>query len=539
MLGLRDSFGGDPSHLRVLQSDFPAPGGDDGDRNRFVVVHDTVPGGTGYLARLADPDELSAILTRAVELITTCDCQTRGKPGCHRCLYGGRSPRVTASVPRGRARDARRDPPDWGLEEAPTGTITGINLSPVVQSELERMFKVLLQRWGDANQAQVTSRIDPANPSLRRFDLRFQDGPHWEIREQVDLINQHGTVPDFYAIRADGGESSDVAIFLDGWAYHGADPAHVDGDAQKRASLRSAGIAAWTLTWQDVREALNAVDQQGPVTASATPFASPVRTKVTKAIAQQLGESHPLASVLRLGAFEQLLARLREPQDGAWSKVSSAVAVGAMSGAPTIDVENLDSTVELAARGQALQVAPVATAVVAGSWQTSGTLTGHSVLQREPFRCAAVVSLDTDAPVSQDQWSDWLHLGNLIAGLGPDAVITTTRGYVPADVAGDVQAPATDAAATPDSDALLADSFDDAARALARIAIAQGFSDVVVGYETDWPDGTLIEIAWPASKVGILPSGAQVPEDRDGWTLLVADDGTDDHLLAALESGKT
>ena len=27
------------------------------------------------------------ILKRSVELITTCECQTRGQPGCHRCLF--------------------------------------------------------------------------------------------------------------------------------------------------------------------------------------------------------------------------------------------------------------------------------------------------------------------------------------------------------------------------------------------------------------------------------------------------------------------
>jgi hypothetical protein len=72
LLGLRDSFGGDPSHLRVLQSDFPAPGGDGDLRNRFVVVHDMVPGGTGYLHRLSDAERLRTILQRAVELIATC-----------------------------------------------------------------------------------------------------------------------------------------------------------------------------------------------------------------------------------------------------------------------------------------------------------------------------------------------------------------------------------------------------------------------------------------------------------------------------------
>ena len=94
-------------------------------------------------------------------------------------------------------------------------------------------------------------------------------------------------------------------------------------------------------------------------------------------------------------------------------------------------------------------------------------------------------------------------------------------------------------AATTDSDvdALLADSYDDAARKLGEAGAAAGFTNLVVGFETDWPDGTLVEIAWPALKVGVLPSGAEVPADRDGWTLLVAGAATDAELLAALESG--
>ena len=58
-----------------------------------------------------------------------------------------------------------------------------------------------------------------------------------------------------------------------------------------------------------------------------------------------------------------------------------------------------------------------------------------------------------------------------------------------------------------------------------------------MGFETDWPDGTLIEIAWPVLKVGVLPSRAEIPADRDGWTLLVAGMATDAELLAALKSG--
>lgn len=535
MLGLRDSFGGDPAHLRVVQSDFPAPGGDPEDRNRLVVLHDTVPGGTGYLTRLSDPDRLRHILARAHTLITTCECQTRGKPGCHKCLYGGidrhELPRVSRVVALELLEEILSG---WALEDAPNGTITGINLNPVFQSELERMFKVLLHRWAETAEARVTSRVDPSDASLRRFDLRFQDGPHWEIREQVDLISLHGTLPDFYATRVDASGTPDVAIFLDGWAYHGADPTHVDGDAAKRASLRAAGVGVWVLTWKDVRAALEAATAGKGTVGAATPFSGPGRNQAAKIIATLLGDRHPLAGVLKLGAFEQLMNRLRYPDADVWQSVGTGVAAGPVVNTPTVDVADFAATVEAAAGGADPVPAGVPTQIRAATWKSTGGLVAHTVLQQHPQRCAAVVSLDTSDEVTQDEWSDWLHLGNLVSGLGADAVIGTTRSHsMPAPV------PLTEEpvfAADTDIDALLADSYDGAARELGAAGADAGFTDLVVGFETDWPDGTLLEVAWPALKVGILPSGAQIPDDRDGWKLLVAGDATAAELLAALKS---
>lgn len=537
MLGLRDSFGGDPAHLRVVESDFPAPGGDPNDRNRLVVLHDTVPGGTGYLTRLADPDRLHDILTRARTLITTCECQTRGKPGCHKCLYGGidrhELPRVSRVVALELLDEILNA---WALEDAPNGTITGINLNPVVQSELERMFKVLLHRWAETAAARVTSRIDPSDSSLRRFDLRFQDGPHWEIREQVDLAVLHGTVPDFYASRVDASGTPDVAIFLDGWAYHGATPAHVDRDAAKRASLRAAGIGVWVLTWKDVRAALEAVSEGGGSVGPVTPFSGTTRNQAAQILAGLFGSEHPAAGVLKLGAFDQLMNRLRHPDADVWQKVGTGVAAAPVRNAPTVDVTDLATTLVAVAGGGNPQPAGIPTEIRAATWQSTGGLIAHTVVQQQPQRCAAVVSLDTSGDVTQDQWSDWLHLGNLLAGLGDDVVITTTLSYNPTAETEPVPVPPV-ATASSDVEALLADSYDEAARRLGEAGAAAGFTNLVVGFETDWPDGTLVEIAWPELKVGVLPSGAEVPAARDGWTLLVAGAATEAELLAKLESG--
>jgi ATP-dependent helicase YprA (DUF1998 family) len=536
LLGLRDSFGGDPSHLRVVVSDFPARGGDPNDRNRFVVLHDTVPGGTGYLPRLADPNELHKILNRARDLITTCECQTRGKPGCHKCLYGGierhELPRVSRVVALELLDEILAD---WKLVPAPEGTITGVNLSPVVQSELERMFKVLLQRWADRASARLTSRPDPDHASRTRFDLRFQDGPHWEIREQVNLANHH-TIPDFYATRVDTAGTPPVAIYLDGWQYHGQVTTQVDGDARRRASLRADSVRVWTLTWSDVKAALAAADGNGSV-SSATPLAGPARNHAGKGIADQLGSDHGLAGVLKLGAFDQLMALLRGPADDDWRRVAMAVALAPISGGVVVDVADAIAAIERVARGALPQPSPVPTDSRAATWETTSGLATHAILDagaNPEHPCIAVVSLDTSNDVSQDQWIDWLHLGNLLAGLGPDAVMTTTASYDATREPVEVR-PVEDTAAS-FVESLLEDCFDQNAKLLGSAAIAAGHTELVVGYEPGWPEGTLMEIAWPDRQVGILPTGETAPRESRGWSLFTAGDTTEAELLAALET---
>ena len=537
MLGLRDSFGGYPTHLRVIESDFPARGGDPDDRNRFVVLHDTVPGGTGYLPRLAQPDELHKILTRARELITTCECQTRGKPGCHNCLYGGIDRHELPRVSRIVALDLLDEIlTDWDLEPAPEGTITGVNLSPVVQSELERMFKVLLERWSDGTAARVTARPDPGHAARTRFDVRFQDGPHWEIREQVTLSSHH-TIPDFFATRVDNTGTPPVAIYLDGWEYHGKEPPQLDWDAQRRASLRAGGIVVWSLTWRDVKAALLAANG-GSAVAAVTPLSGPARSHATKGISGQLGADHPLGDVLKHGAFAQLMDRLRFPDSAAWRKVALSVALGPLQGVPKINIADPLRAIDRAAAGDAPEPAPTPTGVVAATWETSGGAPMHVIMDsdRDQERpCTAVASLDTSTHIQQDQWADWLHLGNLFGGLEDDAIITTTKARVPA---GGVVVTPSPAVATPNGDIAdrLQDCFDETAEVLATSAADAGYGDFEVGYEPGWTDGTVLEVSWPGRRVGILPSSADPPEETHDWTVLSSTDWTIEALLAALHA---
>jgi len=535
MLGLRDSYGGDPRHLRVIESDFPAPGNDPQLRNRFVVVHDTVPGGTGYLPRLADPDRLRTILIRATQLITTCDCQTKGRPGCHKCLYTSVGRHELPFV----SRDVALDILDeilvgWQLKEAEKGTITGVNLSRVRQSELERMFKTLLHRWAASGAARVTTKPDLDHANRSRFDIRFQDGPHWELREQVKLVD-HGTVPDFYATRVDAAGHAPVAIFLDGWEFHGADSDQVDKDASRRANVRAAGVGVWTLTWSDVKSALTAANQDGTV-AVVTPLTNAARNAAAIEAKKANGSDHPVFEAIGQGAFEQLMTYLRHPDPVPWRWLATTTALAPGKTGIKLEVDNLAVALSQAAKSDSLLPAASPTDVTAMLWTSMGGLAAVVLLDRNGSPTPSVViSLDTKEETDLQRWRDWLHLGNLLQHLGESAVITTTRAYI-TQPAGQV-APSSEVVAADEIDELLVEILDQAAVPLTRAAAIAGWANFEIGYSSGDQDDTPVEVAWPTEKVGIVPSGGKRPGNLEDWDLRLPDAWTAETLIAALDRG--
>ena len=60
MAGVAAKYGGDPDHLDVVAATMPDQ--ETGRRRRFLVLHDTLPRGTGYLQRLADQAEFRDVL---------------------------------------------------------------------------------------------------------------------------------------------------------------------------------------------------------------------------------------------------------------------------------------------------------------------------------------------------------------------------------------------------------------------------------------------------------------------------------------------
>lgn len=246
-LGLREIIGGDPDHLQLVTIIEPVNSG--GDENATaLLVHDTVPGGTGYLADLAAHERIREVLEAAWRVVANCACRNEGRAACHRCLLPFAPGRNADSVSRASAeRNLRRilgvDENDQPTPWAITTVQPGID-DP--ESHLEQWFrKVFIDR---AKTLGGAIREVPG-PWGNRVEVKVA-GRTWMLTPQVFVA---GSRPDF-VLAPLGGGARPIAIFLDGYQFH-ASVHHnrLADDAQKRASLRAHNHHVLALTWDDIK----------------------------------------------------------------------------------------------------------------------------------------------------------------------------------------------------------------------------------------------------------------------------------------------
>lgn len=244
-LGLREVLGGAPAHLSVQTVPHPA-GSADGAVRSALFIHDTVPGGTGYLTELATPRTLWTVLVRAAQVLDNCPCGEEGRGSCHRCLapFGRDVFRVDALralkelllVRDGAVADL--DPDQCGWDVSHTAIAAGSGESP-----LEQRFRATL-----AERLKELGRVTTSpTPNGTALNIATTGGRPWRLEPQVDVA---GVRPDFI-LSAPG--TPRIAVFTDGHAYHAS--AHnnrIADDATKRETLRADGYRVIAVTHQDL-----------------------------------------------------------------------------------------------------------------------------------------------------------------------------------------------------------------------------------------------------------------------------------------------
>lgn len=391
------------------------------------------------------------VLTVARDTIAACPCELEERQPCHRCLLRFASSAEHPLVSRERALNLLNEilgswESEADLEDI--DTLSGVPVNALADSELEKRFILALKKWGERTDAYQRGSVRPrAGARGLEFDVR-SGSTRWLLQDHVRKANAVSSEPDFHFTRVDG-PPVEVAVFLDGYAYHASKAVNrIAEDSAKRAALRASGAYVWQLTWEDVRAFEEAVDDKHTKHAprlvlfdeSGLGDAQRLHRQIRGIPAPDAQGPDTLDPALA-NPVEALLAFLADPDPERWARRSVALLGGLRSRAralgttrqdlatalPTILAGSQATKLEKAAEVMLLDARP-RTSADADGCHILGILGGADDMTAWS---ALVVHDDRDEAVTQpehrDRWTTWLTWSNLLQFLRGQADRGTER----------------------------------------------------------------------------------------------------------------
>jgi len=557
-LGLKRRFGGQVDHLRVVLQEEPDMNG--GPKRRYVLLYDSVPGGTGYLHQLLahDARTLREVFTLALKALQDCSCQhDPEKDGCYRCVYQYRLGRSMEFVSRRTALTLLEELVA-GLDKLErTTTISNIALNHALDSVLEQRFLESLKRLSMVDGLPRIQLIQEIVNGRTGFHLLVGENKY-TIELQVDLDASQGVKrpsrPDFI-IRplSSSTKRKPIAIFCDGWTYH---KAITREDAAKRTAILNSGkYWVWSVVMDDVEIALQ------DKTDNALP--TPYKTKVNRIdFPTPPGLQSASPSAFTRNAVAELLHWLNQPAktEDIWISNAWAAAMGWLL--RLVPTSPADSTA-IQSTNQALRsrlpswLPDVPTKAVDSGLPGTPLFNIHGVWaalehmgNNTVARIPNIVWFDDtrDEPDKDRhlEWRWWLWAFNWLQAI-PGTILATQSGidnddYVALNPA--YTAPPTPLVAV-SSPSAWAGAFTEMLSALVeeakKLAAAGMRAPDEVGYILTSPEGeelSMAELIWETEKVALLTSeykGDSEMWQSQGWQAVVHEEEWGAKLLTLLE----
>jgi DEAD/DEAH box helicase domain-containing protein len=554
-LGLRLQFGGKVDHLHMVP--YEEPDRTSGTTRRYLLIYDTVPGGTGYLDDLLrDASRLFDVLQLARDHMSACPCnQDTEADGCYRCLFAYRLGSGITSTSRRTAVESLSEILDaWDKLEA-VETLSDILINPSFESALEARFIEAFQRRGGVDPSvRIQQDVVRGKPG---YYLRVGDN-EYTVEPQVALGSGDGvsaqSKPDFLIRPARSAlECLPVAVFTDGFEYHKSSATE---DTYKRLAIQQSGrFWTWSLTWQDIEDGLaNRDGSPHPLPASGSANFAEHAARVAVA----LGAEHLMQQLYR-SPFDLLIEWLRRPEEALWAgAVFARLLAWAQSSADTPEVEATRTWILQQAPGPVREPLETMDGALCGNvrlgepgsapalrWVLPGSALKSPLQPRE---MVALLWLEPTASPDEkswrEAWSKGLAAANLLQFL-PRAPAVTAEGCASGIYEGAgwarLRSEAQLVAATGPEDwqAVLVEAVSEAADGLNRL-LAGGAPAPVAGYELLDESGAIVadaELAWLDARVAVLradQAGQRPVWQTTDWTTVVIGDGWDTQVLARL-----
>lgn len=333
-LGLKKYFNGNPQHIAI--SEYREYNHHTGKFDRYLVLFDTVPGGTGYLEKLFDFSNFSKLLHLAYLDIKNCSCQHHGKDGCYRCIYSYSNQYYQSDLSRERAekRFAEIVQRSESWESVPQGLGKITASGQIEESELEDRFVRSLRILAEKNEEWKFEDIK--EDGTVSYILSFKNNLAsltYHIRPQVVLGPQNEikyiTRTDFLFICTSAnfqGKAFDdldmiprIGVYLDGFQYHASEENNrFLTDLEKRQGIiNNTQYLTWTLTWEDV-ERFDSGFLGGEENKKAEDFLFQLSKKdgykeTRSKILQKFGGHDPIRVFEARNNFERFLCLLKFP----------------------------------------------------------------------------------------------------------------------------------------------------------------------------------------------------------------------------------
>jgi DEAD/DEAH box helicase domain-containing protein len=254
-LGLKAYFKGSVEHLRV--GIYDEVDSKDELAKRYLILYDTVPGGTGYLKQLMrDEKPLFEVLDVALEKLNSCKCNTQPeKDGCYKCIYAYKNNFDRPLISKRKAIEVIKNILASREHIKKVESVSDVNSDSLSESVLEELFISKLKNISSTWKKVITSR----GHSGYFFEVLNSDSNvkySYELEQQVELASRDGvdiySKADFIIYPIKNKEMKPIVVFTDGYAFH---EDRIDDDsAQRMAIVKSGNYTVWSLTWEDVAQ---------------------------------------------------------------------------------------------------------------------------------------------------------------------------------------------------------------------------------------------------------------------------------------------
>jgi DEAD/DEAH box helicase domain-containing protein len=221
-MGLKEYFKGSVEHLKVgLYDEIDSK---DEYAKRYLILYDTVPGGTGYLMQLMrDEKPLFEVLEVALKKLTSCSCSDdASKDGCYRCIYAYKNNFDRALISKRKAIEIIENILEARDSIKKVESVSEVKSDSLSESVLEELFLARLKSISNFWKETITSRGQSG--FLFEIENDKKERYTYEIEHQVQMKPEDGigvySKADFVIYPVKNLDMKPIVIFTDGFAYH-------------------------------------------------------------------------------------------------------------------------------------------------------------------------------------------------------------------------------------------------------------------------------------------------------------------------------